>query len=510
MSGATNFTKNKVGNRSMLAFVALGVAAWVLDSIVDATFFYGNSLSDQILATNAENLWSRLLVLSIFLGFGTYAGLIISRGKRAEQDALQARTLTETVFNSMHDAISVLDAATFRIMDVNAVFLAELGLEKEDVIGKSCYDIACMQSRLPCAPSNDTCPLKDTLNFGGYAAYEQVRISPGGDKTIMEVSTNPIKNSQGQVVKVVHVSKNITERKRMEMEMQKLSMVVEKTADMVVITNKGGIIEYVNPAFEELTGYSRDEAVGNTPRILKSGAHEMPFYENLWETILAGNTYRCVFTNRKKNGELYHDSCTITPVIDRRGEITHFIATAKDITEQKLAEQELRERAEKDYLTGVFNRRAFFEILETEVARARRYERPLSLVMLDIDHFKKINDTYGHAVGDEVLKATARILQQSVRLSDVLARIGGEEFVILVPETTLQHTLDLAEKVRRAIESSSLLPNEEKVTISFGVAELDSTATIDELMIRVDEALYQAKANGRNRVEPYRVREGER
>ena len=113
-------------------------------------------------------------------------------------------------------------------------------------------------------------------------------------------------------------------------------------------------------------------------------------------------------------------------------------------------------------------------------------------------------------MGDEVLKATSRVLQQSVRLSDVLARIGGEEFVILVPETTLQHTLDLAEKVRRAIESSSLLPNEEKVTISFGVAELDSTATIDELMIRVDEALYQAKANGRNRVEPYRVREGER
>jgi diguanylate cyclase (GGDEF)-like protein/PAS domain S-box-containing protein len=503
MGRATSSTKQKFVNKTIFVFIALGIFAWVVDSFVDAAFFYGNSLPEQMFAANGENLWSRLFILSIFVGFGSYAGLIISRGKTAEEDAKQARAFAETVFNSMHDAISVLDATTFKIIDVNSVFLDEIGLGKEEVIGKTCYEVTHRQT-LPCAPPNDTCPLYDTVKSGAYAAYEHVHRGPCGEKIFVEVSTNPITDSQGKVVQVVHVSKNITERKRMEEEMQKLSMVVNKTADMVVITSKGGIIEYVNPAFEEMTGYSREEAVGNTPRILKSGEHGLQFYENLWATILAGNTYRGVFVNRKKSGELYYDSCTITPVINSKGAITNFIATAKDITEQKLAEQELRERAEKDYLTGIYNRRAFFEILESEVERARRYNRPLSVVMLDIDHFKKINDTYGHAVGDEVLKATTEVLQRSVRLSDVLARIGGEEFVILVPETSLDHTLELAGKVRRSIESSALLPHGAKVTISFGIAELDENVSIDELMRRADEALYLAKSNGRNRVEHYR------
>lgn len=503
MSRVRDFRRYAFVNRTTLAFIGLGIVAWVLDSIVDAGFFYGDSLQGQMFATNGENIWMRLFIFGIFVGFGAYSGLIISRRNKAEEVARQAKVFSETIFNSMHDAISVLDATTFKIMDVNSVFLAELGLKREEVIGRTCYEVTHGLSQ-PCSPHNDTCPLADTVKFGRYASREHVHRGLCGEKLYVEVSTNPIKNSQGQVTQVVHVSRNITERKRMEAQMQKLSMVVEKTADMVVITSKGGIIEYVNPAFEELTGFSREEAVGNTPRILKSGEHGLQFYERLWETILAGNTFRDVFINRKKNGEIYYDSCTITPVINRKGEITNFIATAKDITEQKHAEQELRERAEKDYLTGLYNRRAFYEIFESEVARTLRYGRPLSLVMLDIDHFKKINDTYGHAVGDEVLKATSLALQKSVRGSDTLARIGGEEFVILAPETTLEHTRDLAGKVRCAIESASLLPDGGKFTISFGVAEFDNTITTDDLLRRADEALYLAKENGRNRVECYR------
>ncbi len=504
MSNDNGTGKSVFRNKTIITFIALGIFAWVVDSVVDAAFFYGDSLPSQMFAANGENIWSRLFIFSIFIVFGTYAGLIISRKNTAKDDALQARKFAETVFNSMHDSISVLDAATFTIIDVNTVFLADMGLTREEVIGKTCHEVIGHQSE-PCTPTEGPCPLKESVRLGTYAACEQTIFTDHGKKILAEVSTSPILDSHGQVVQVVHVIRNITEQKRLEAEMQKLSMVVEKTADMVVITSKGGIIEYVNPAFEELTGYSRNEAVGNTPRILKSGEHTLQFYEHLWDTILSGHIYRNVFINRKKNGEIYYDACTITPVVDRRGEITNFIATAKDITEQKQAEHELRERAEKDYLTGIFNRRTFFELLEAEVERARRYERPLSLVMLDIDHFKKINDTHGHAVGDTVLKETTRIVQKSIRQTDVFARIGGEEFVILAPETTLQGTLELAGKVRGAMESASMLPQGGKVTISFGVAELDATVTIDELLKRADEALYQAKGNGRNRVEHYRA-----
>lgn len=486
-------------NRTMAFFILLGVGAWALDTVVDAVFVYNDSLAGRILAPNAENIWHRLFVLGIFIGFGAYAGVINSRGKVTEENLRKARTFGDAVFNSMHDSISVLDANTLKIIDVNAAFLEEQRLGKEDVLGKTCYEVTHGLDR-PCALPHDPCPLHDTVQLGVYSTYEHTHFNSRGERIMSEVSTSPLKDSSGRIVQVVHVSRDITERKRTEARMRKLSMVVEQTADIVVITGKSGIIEYVNPAFENLTGYSRDEAVGNTPRILKSGRHTAEFYQELWDTILSGGVYRNVFVNKKKNGDLYYDECTITPVIDGKGAITHFVATAKDITDQKHAEHELRERAEKDYLTGVFNRRKFYEILAHELERAQRYERALSLIMMDIDHFKKVNDTHGHAVGDEVLKATAAMVRAHIRDTDTLARIGGEEFVILAPETTLEHTLGLAEKVRCTIAAAEL-PRCGKITISFGVTALDDTVTIDEFVRRADEALYRAKNTGRNRVE---------
>jgi len=501
MIGKGTVTKNRIMNRVLLNFIMLGIAAWILDSVVDTVFFYGGSLPGQMFAPNAENLWTRLFILGIFIGFGAYAGIIVSRLKAAEKKSEEARQFADAVFNSMHDAISVLDADNFKIIDVNTSFLLVHGFEKKEVIGKTCYEVT-HRRQAPCAPPDDPCPLHDTVRLGAYSVYEHEHFNATGEKVFVEVSTHPVRDDNGKVVQVVHVSRNITERKKVEAEMEKLSMVVEKTADIVVITGKDGTIEYVNPAFEALTGYSRAEAVGSTPRILKSGMHGARFYEELWDTILSGNVYRDVFINKKKNGELYHDECTITPVIDRHGEITHFVATAKDITKQKQVEQELRERAEKDYLTGIFNRRKFYEMLAAEVERAVRYERPLSLIMLDIDHFKKINDLHGHAAGDEVLKATSLMLQENLRHTDILARIGGEEFVILATETSVENTLDLAEKMRSAIEASDMIRGG-KLTISFGVAGLDNVITLDEFMRRADEALYLAKARGRNRVERY-------
>jgi diguanylate cyclase (GGDEF)-like protein/PAS domain S-box-containing protein len=488
-------------SRVMPSFILLGIAAWVLDSFVDTVFFYKASLPGQMFAPNLENIWSRLFILCIFIGFGAYAGSTVSRLKAAEKKSGQARQFADAVFNSMHDAISVLDADTYKIIDVNAAFLSIHGFEKEDVVGKTCYEVT-HRLQEPCAPPHDPCPFRDTVRLGTYSVYEHEHFSSAGEKIFAEVSTHPVKDNSGKVVQVVHVSRNITKRKKIEAEIKKLSMVAEKTADMVVITGRDGTIEYVNPAFEALTGYSRAEAVGNTPRILKSGMHGARFYEELWDTILSGNIYRDVFINRKKNGDLYYDECTITPVTGRHGEITHFVATAKDITKQKHAEQELRERAERDHLTGVYNRRMFYEMLAAEVERAVRYERPLSLIMLDIDHFKKVNDLHGHAAGDEVLKATSLMLQKNIRHTDILARVGGEEFVILATETSVENTVDLAEKIRSTIEAAEMLQGG-KITVSFGVAGLVNAITPDEFMRRADEALYQAKARGRNRVEQY-------
>jgi len=440
-----------------------------------------------------------------------------------------------------------------------------------------------------------------------------------------------VRDASGQVVSIIHVSRNIDARKAAETEMRKLSTAVDKAADMIVITDNRGIIEYVNPAFETITGYTRAEAAGKTPRILKSGIHGEEFYRELWDSVLAGNIYRNVFVNRKKNGELYYDECTITPMRNEENIITHFIATAKvitdrilaenalreseermrtitqmaasaivmidaggavsfwnpaaerllgysaaeaigtdlhqiiaprrhyddfrkgfegftetgegavvgrtlemtaqrkdgiefpvdisisgirikeqwhavgiirDITERKQAEHQLREYAERDALTGVFNRRKFYEVLEQEKERAVRYARSLSLIMFDIDHFKAVNDTYGHAAGDTVLKATASVVADHIRKADVLGRIGGEEFAVAATETTAESALVLAEKIRCAIEMT-VHEHTGKITVSIGVSTYDNGLTLDEFFRRADKALYAAKNNGRNRVECY-------
>jgi diguanylate cyclase (GGDEF)-like protein/PAS domain S-box-containing protein len=477
----------------------------------------------------------------------------------------------------------------------------------------------------------DPCPLCDTVKHGTFTTYEHVHYNSDGRKIYAEVSTSPIRDDSGRVVSVIHVSRDISERKAAEMEMRKLSTAVEKAADMIVITDSKGTIEYVNPAFEAVTGYTREEALGKTPRILKSGMHEKEFYKDLWDTILSGNIYRNIFINRKKHGELYYDECTITPMHNQSNVITHFIATAKDITgrimaenalrtseermraitqmavsaivmiddvgaisfwnpaaeklfgyseeevlgmdlhetivprghyddfrkglfhfaetgegpvvgktlemtacrkdgtefpvelsisglrikdhwhavgiirditERQQAEHQLREYAEKDSLTGLLNRRKFYENLQQEKERALRYGRALSLVMFDIDHFKAVNDTFGHAIGDQVLKTIASVVAGHIRHVDMLGRIGGEEFAVLATETSVENALALAEKIRYAIETTHQ-DHAGKITVSLGVAAYDNGLTLDEFVRRADEALYKAKNNGRNRVECY-------
>jgi len=616
--------------RMQLIGGVLGVLFWLLDSAVDSLLIGKSSFLAQVFETDAGELWMRLFVLFSCIGFGCYAGIIISRAEKAEETARQDREFTETVLNGMHDAISVIDVRDFRIVDVNAAFLSDMGLTREEVIGKTCHEVT-HRSSVPCSAPGHPCPLCDTVNFGKYSTCEHIHYSSDGRKIHAEVSTSPVKDADGQVVRVIHVSRDISARKAADMEMSKLSTAVEKAADMIVITDKKGIIEYVNPAFETVTGYSREEAEGKTPRILKSGVHGEEFYRELWGTILSGNIYRNVFVNRKKDGELYYDECTITPMRDQQNAITHFIATAKvitdrvkaenalreseermrtitemaasaivmidaaglvsfwnpaaeilfgystdeimgmdlhnvivpqrhyadfqkgfarfaktgegpimgrtlemtaqkkdgtefpvdlsisgirikdqwhavgiikDITERKQAEHKLREYAEKDALTGVLNRRKFYEGLEEERERAMRYSRPLSLVMFDIDHFKAVNDTYGHAAGDTVLKKTASVVGEHIRKADVLGRVGGEEFAIAAAETPAASALALAEKIRAAVEAAEH-DQVGRITISIGISTYDNRLTLDEFIRRADEALYAAKNNGRNRVECY-------
>lgn len=293
-----------------------------------------------------------------------------------------------------------------------------------------------------------------------------------------------------------------------ERELQKSFMLLvaglEQSPNAALITSKLGTIEYVNPAFTELTGYSYDEAVGSNPRMLKSGDQHHDPSASLWQTITQGGHWQGEYHNRHKDGDTYWVSVRVSPITNPKGEITHFIGIQEDITEQKQLHEQLELMSKTDLLTNVHNRRHFFESTQVEMARAQRNSRSLSMMMIDVDHFKRINDRYGHQAGDTVLKQIAQVLKENLRLNDLLARYGGEEFVITLPETTISEAAHFAERIRLAIEESQFGIDEDSinVTVSIGCASLPiGSLNLSKMIERADIAMYQAKANGRNRVE---------
>jgi diguanylate cyclase (GGDEF)-like protein/PAS domain S-box-containing protein len=306
------------------------------------------------------------------------------------------------------------------------------------------------------------------------------------------------------------------ERKKAEQTLRQISRAVEHSPVSIVITDVNGKIEYVNPKFTELTGYTFEEARGNTTSMLKSGKTPPEIYEDLWQTIQSGGEWKGDLLNRKKNGDLYWEKISISSVTDAKGNITHFVSVNEDITDRREAEEkirslnaELEKIAITDYLTSIYNRRYFMERGVQEFKRAKRSKHPLSLLMLDIDKFKNINDTYGHETGDFALKQVVAALKKNLREIDILGRMGGDEFTVMLPNTSLENAAKLAERVRKDMENTVFQTTDESLTISItisaGVSDFtDQTTNIDEMLRNADTALYQAKHSGRNCVIIYR------
>lgn len=284
-----------------------------------------------------------------------------------------------------------------------------------------------------------------------------------------------------------------------ELRLLKLSSALQESGDTVVITDTDGNIEYTNRAFEKQTGFLAHEIIGNTPKILRSGEHPQPFYENLWNTILSGDIYQGVLVNKKKDGTYYHEFKTIVPLKSKKGKITNFISTGKDITSRVTFEKELAQAAQTDPLTKAFNRLQCDRCLRKATEQARLNGTGVTLIMFDIDDFKHVNDTFGHNAGDEVLVKTAEIVRAVIRSRDMFARWGGEEFVILQTETPIEGTMVLAERLRKKIEDSPFA-GIGRITISLGVAQYTDDESIESFIKRADDAMYKAKREGKNRV----------
>ena len=285
---------------------------------------------------------------------------------------------------------------------------------------------------------------------------------------------------------------------------------LESAANAIVITDTNGVIEWVNPAFTTLTGWTAEEAIGDTPRILRSGNHGGAFYKRMWQQLNAGEIWRGEMFNRRKDGTIYPEEQTITPVRDENGKIAHFVAIKQDISERKKQEEQIRFLALHDTLTSLPNRRAF----EAQLARFThdvRASRQAAILVLDVDEFKLVNDTAGHPVGDELLIEITSLMQAQLRPGDFLARLGGDEFVVLLQNVERELAYDIAERLRAAVEAM-WFEHEGivyAVTISIGIAMLGADEDPKTLVAHADTAMYSAKEHGKNRVAGYPLATGE-
>lgn len=269
-----------------------------------------------------------------------------------------------------------------------------------------------------------------------------------------------------------------------------------------MITSPNNEILKVNPAFTRLTGYRPEEVLGKNPRILASKRHSVSFYEAMWESINTNGFWRGEVWNKKKNGDLYAEILSISAVRDESGELQHYIAAFTDISEQKALEMQLDQIAYYDALTGVPNRRLLSDRMSQALARARRSGLFLAVCYLDLDGFKPINDTYGHKAGDELLVEIAQRLQGELRDTDTLARVGGDEFVLLLAELPFANT---AEEILQRVLAALNRPIEigdasVSVSASIGVALYPPHGQDADLLLQhADQAMYQAKNSGKNR-----------
>jgi diguanylate cyclase (GGDEF)-like protein/PAS domain S-box-containing protein len=321
------------------------------------------------------------------------------------------------------------------------------------------------------------------------------------DGTIIPVShvTTPMM-VDGSLVGLTIAFHDIRGRKRAEKELKLQSTALAAAANAIFITDRDGNIEWVNKAFERMSGYSTTESLGKNPRILNSGQHDKVFFHTIWKTLLSGSVWRGEVVERHKDGHLYTVEQTLTPILD--GErVTHFVAIHEDISERKQAEEQIRFLALYDSLTSLPNRELLREHMQRALASANRNERLVGVLFLDLDHFKDINDTLGHDIGDKLLQQVANRLRSCVRNTDSVTRFGGDEFAII--QSDLIHVdgcASLAEKIISNLSQPYQIGGHEihsSTSIGITIYPFDD-GDQEQLLKHADMAMYRAKAEGRN------------
>ncbi|MDP2430686.1 MAG: PAS domain S-box protein [Pseudomonadota bacterium] len=422
--------------------------------------------------------------------------------RRRDQQALREREeRINLLLDSMAEGIYGVDTRGDCIF-VNPAGLRLLGYERaEDLLGRHIHEVIHHHhGDGSLYPAGECRAYRAYVEDRGIHVEDEVFWRRDGTAFPVEYWSYPMRQD-GQVIGSVVTFLDITARRKTEERLRQSAKVFESTTDGVSITDAAGNMIAVNRAFTVITGYTEAEALGRNPRILKSGRHDQPFYQAVWNSIARAGSWSGEIWNRRKNGEIYPEWLTISTVTDAAGKLTNYVGVFSDISQIKQSEAERERLAHFDPLTGLPNRLLFNARLDHAIQRAERDGTPLTLLFVDLDRFKTVNDALGHPAGDRVLREVARRLSQSVRAEDTLARLGGDEFVIALERGgDATQASAMAEKLLAALTLPFDLDGQTvfvgaSIGISAYPADGKDAAT---LLKNADAAMHQSKDDGRN------------
>ncbi|MDZ4201892.1 MAG: EAL domain-containing protein [Gallionella sp.] len=409
----------------------------------------------------------------------------------------QARRANEATLRAMMDNSPYrvwLKDAGGRYLAVNGQFAKACGIEDpEDVVGKTSREV------LPRELAENYCEADNLVMAQREPLHIEERIVENGQERWFGIFRTPILDERGNVLGTTGFARDITDRKTAEEQMRLTAKIFASSHDSIAITDPAGNIISINPAFSDITGYDSDEVLGKNPRILNSGRQGKEFYLEMWRCVLQNGYWSGEVWNRRKDGGTYAGRLTISALRDETDKVTHYIGVTSDITEYKLAQERIRQMAFYDQLTGLPNRSLLQDRVDRLFAQVRRDERAFAILFIDLDNFKRINDSLGHHVGDLLLQDVALRLNECVREVDTVSRQGGDEFVVLLPDTDSEGAGSVAEKIVDCLTRPHMLSGHEVVaTPSIGISMYPRDGgDFETLSKHADTALYRVKAEGK-------------
>lgn len=416
----------------------------------------------------------------------------ISERRRLERSLREEMHRRQILVEQSRDGIVVM-TEDGKVYEVNRAFADMLGYTQDELMHMSVWD---WERNFP---SETVEEMFRTLDERGRH-FETRHTRKDGSVIDVEVSSNAALINGRKLV--FAVSRDITERKQTENSLKLAALVYQNSREAMMVTDAGGTIVAINPTFTRITGYSMEEVLGHNPRMLQSGQHSPEFYAAMWEQLLKDGHWSGEVIDKRKDDSLYPAWLSINAVYDSKGAVQSWVAQFSDITEKKDAEQLIWRQANFDQLTALPNRRMFLDRLSEEIKKARRSNQPMALLFLDLDHFKNVNDTLGHEMGDLLLQQAAERLRDCVRESDTIARLGGDEFTLILSNLHDDDSVGaIAHKILGTLEKPFMLGDDEaRVSASIGITLYPADAHDAEALLRnADQAMYGSKKAGRGR-----------